>query len=72
MWALALGPYAGGAGGAAPRWCCLILSINRIIHEIIHDVMYDVMYARMLNGPGFALVGGGGPLPIPLGIPRYG
>ena len=24
MWALALGPYAGGAGGAAPRWCCLI------------------------------------------------
>ena len=32
MWALALGPYAGGAGGAAPRWCCLIKCINSIIH----------------------------------------
>ena len=28
-WALALGPYAGGAGGATPRWCVLIYTLNR-------------------------------------------
>ena len=26
----ALGPYAGGAGGAAPRWCFLIYTLNSI------------------------------------------
>ena len=38
------GPYAGGAGGAAPRWCILIYTLNRmsIFLYMFATCIYDV------------------------------